>query len=210
MKNQDPVVRGQDHLVTFFMMHESFNTLERALYTIANGKVIYLEKDGARQACQEFPAFRWADSCDHTKKRLKQSVEYSIRPFGKNEIHTVLSIELSPVQQAATVVDIIESYGFSKEEPLLWGHVSDWADKPKLGWIKGASSPEEDESAYLAELGFEEYNQLFDVRAMLSEVGFAFPIWKDGKFNASEMIAVLSSIVDGFQSRYGAHFPQAS
>lgn len=50
------------------------------------------------------------------------------------------------------------------------------------------------------------YNILFDIQSMLKDSNIDFQIWKDGQFNANEMIEILTTIFNDFKERYKEKF----
>jgi hypothetical protein len=50
------------------------------------------------------------------------------------------------------------------------------------------------------------YNILFDIQSMLKDSDIDFQIWKDDKFNAEEMISIITKIFSDFKERYKDKF----
>ena len=140
--------------------------------------------------------FDFKKACCALHTALHQYVEVSQEPFSKRS--NLFFRMPERIQAEASIVSIIESHSLDTSAPFDWESI-DLKTIPELG---DAMTP-----FLLANLGFLTYNELFDIQAMLAEAGISFPIWKDGVFNRSEMMQILTVMAEDFQKRYEGHFP---
>lgn len=78
----------------------------------------------------------------------------------------------------------------------------DWGN---FDWSQFTSQPEKVTYEVQNSFNVFRYNILFDIKEMLAGSGIDFQVWKDGQYNADEMLQVLTTVVDEFKDRYAAH-----